>query len=99
MNRNKQENQMNANELIETATRIAIIAGRQWLTIHPEAKIGDQNVYADCLKANIKIRFPEAVRSAEQALGCGMNQVASQTFQASMALAGIDAAKEACCPV
>ena len=51
-----------------------------------------------CLRSWVKAKFPEALHDAKEAFDAGMSQVALTTFCASMALAGIEAAKEASVP-
>lgn len=48
----------------------------------------------DALARHVKAKLPEALQDAKEALECGMAQAAEHTFAASMALAGIAAAKE-----
>ena len=48
-----------------------------------------------CIKSWCKIKLPEAIADAKSAFECGMDQIGTQTFLASFALAGIEAAKEA----
>jgi hypothetical protein len=45
------------------------------------------------LKVQIKAALPGALADAQAALACGMIAVAEQTFAASIALAGVEAAK------
>ena len=47
------------------------------------------------IRSWIKIKLPEALRDAQQALDANMPQIAAAAFLASMRLAGIEAAKEA----
>ena len=44
--------------------------------------------------ANVRVQLPQAIQDAKDAAEIGMRDVASSTFAASMALAGIKAAKE-----
>lgn len=85
--------------LVNAATTIALRAAREWMDARgvkiPEGGWPD---FADCLRANLKIRLPEALRDAREAMECGMTQVAETTFAASIAIAGIDAAKEVAVP-
>jgi len=50
---------------------------------------------AECLRSWTKAKLSEALADAKAALDCGMGQMAETTFLATMALAGIEAAKEA----
>jgi len=54
----------------------------------------DLDVLHERLKENVKIRLPEALADAKEALDGGMAQIAEVTFALTMALAGIDPAKE-----
>ncbi len=48
----------------------------------------------ECLKSHIRANMTAALHDAKEAIACNMTQAAVQTFAASMALAGIEAAKE-----
>jgi hypothetical protein len=48
----------------------------------------------ECLRSQLKIKIPEALIDANEALNCHMDKIAEMTFAASMAQAGIDAAKD-----
>jgi hypothetical protein len=93
------ETTMNAkvSSLVDVAMITAMRAAREWFAQHKEAKY-DFATLGECLKANVKIRLPQALADAKAAIECNMGQVAQQTFFATMALAGIDAAKECCMP-
>ena len=80
--------------LVDAAMKAALRGAREWLDKHTEAKV-DWATLCECLKANVKIRWQGAMYDAQQAMACGMTQIAQATFAATMALAGIDAAKEA----
>lgn len=54
----------------------------------------DPSALASCCKSWCAIKLPEALRDAKEAMECGMDRVANQTFAATMVLAGIEAAKE-----
>jgi len=74
---------------VEIAARAAVVYLRQHnLDANPKA-------LEATLKSWVKITLLEALRDAKQALEAGMGSAAEATFQASMALAGIEAAKEA----
>lgn len=73
----------------ETAMR----AAAEYLRAH--SLQADTRALCECIRSWIKIKLPEALRDAKEALDAGMGQVAETTFRASMALAGIEAAKEA----
>lgn len=79
--------------LVDAAAQIAMRAAAEYLRRHNlEA---DPAALAATLRAWLKIKLPEGLRDARQALEAGMGKVAEQTFAASMAQAGIEAAKEA----
>lgn len=83
--------------LVDRAATIAIRAARAWAESHPEAVVDLRGaLFAECLRANLKIRLPEALRDAREAIDAGMGAIADTTFAASVALAGVDAAKESC---
>lgn len=72
------------------AAHIAMRAAAAYLIQHDLD--ADDAVLTECLKSHCHIRLPQAMDDAKQALGMG--SLAEHTFRASMALAGIDAAKE-----
>jgi hypothetical protein len=83
-------------ELGEAAMMIAARAAAEYLRRHNlEA---DPTALLETLRSWVKIKLPEALRAARTALEARMPQAAEQTFAASMALAGIEAAKEASRP-
>ena len=59
----------------------------------------DVDALLACLRSWAKIQLPIALAEAKQAADCGMDQIAIATFTASMAQAGIEAAKEAGFPI
>jgi hypothetical protein len=74
-----------------------VLAGcREYLTKHNLT--ADPETLAACCRSWAKIKLPEALRDAKEAMACGMTQVAEQTFKATMVQAGIEAAKEAGVP-
>lgn len=75
---------------VDTAAR----AARVWFDQHPEFSFETDTLVA-CLRSNVKIRMERALIDAREALDAGMGDAAISTFKAEMALAGIDAAKEA----
>lgn len=81
------------NGLVDAAVTIGTRAAAEWFRSHPEAR-RDDAAFAECLRANLKIRLPEALRDAKEAMDAGMSKIAETTFAATIALAGIDAAKE-----
>ena len=46
------------------------------------------------IKTEVKSAFPEAIADTKEAFAIGMNEIALETFRASMRLAGIEAAKK-----
>lgn len=60
----------------------------------------DLGALAACLKVHVRAALPEAIADARAAIEAHMpSGIAAQTFAASMALAGIEAAKEVGTPV
>ena len=80
--------------LTEAAITIAARSASIYLERH-NLKAESPESLAESLWAMVKFRLPEALRDAKEALACGMGKVAEMTFAATMAEAGIDAAKEA----
>jgi len=83
----------NPANLGEAAAQIAMRAALQYLRAH--GLEADPAALAETLRSWVKIKFPEALADVRKALEARMDKVAEQTFAASMALAGIEAAKEA----
>jgi hypothetical protein len=79
--------------LADAAVMMAARAARQYLDVHKLS--ADPGALTSCLKSWVKIKFPEALKDAKDAIAAGMHAVAEQTFAATMRLAGIEAAKEA----
>ena len=79
--------------LAKTAANIAMNAAAKYIR-HHNLKVVDYNVACDCLKGWIKLSLPQALEDAKAALDANMSQIAQTTFRASMAQAGIEAAKE-----
>lgn len=79
--------------LADAAVMMAARGARQYLDVHKLT--ADPAALTACLKSWVKIKFPEALRDAKDAISAGMHSVAEQTFAATMRLAGIEAAKEA----
>jgi len=80
--------------LTEVAATIAARSASRYLERH-NLKAESPESLAESLRAMVKFRLPEALRDAKEALDCGMGKVAEATFATTMALAGIEAAKEA----
>ena len=67
-------------------------AARAYLSQHDlEA---DEAALGACVKSWCNAQLVQALADAKQAMDCGMQEVALQTFHASFVLAGIEAAKE-----
>ncbi len=91
---------MKANEMFEVAQagcRLAERGAVEYLNAHKLR--ADPSALAECLRSWCKIKFPEAMRDAKEAIDCGMGQVAQATFGATMLQAGIEAAKECSMPI
>ena len=83
--------------LTEAAITIAARSASVYLERH-NLKAESPESLAESLWAMVKIRLPEALRDAKEALDCHMDKAAEATFAATMAEAGIEAAKEAGIP-
>jgi hypothetical protein len=79
--------------LATTAANIAARAAAEYL--RQNNLTVDLDRLSACLKTQCKARIMEAIRDAKEALDANMAQAAQMTVAASMALAGIEAAKEA----
>ena len=88
---------MNAQSLTVASFALAANAARCWLDRHHRHAPDD--VLTAALKAQIAAALPAALADSKDAFDCGMDQAAAHTFQASMVLAGVAAAKAAACPV
>jgi len=77
----------------DAAVRIASRAA--WMYIRQHDLTATTEALSSCLTSWCKIKLPEALRDAKAALDAHMPQAAEATFQATMALAGIEAAREA----
>lgn len=71
---------------------IAIRAANQYLATH--GLTADKPALAACLSSWLKIKLPEAIADAKEAMDCGMDEIGKQTFALTIAQAGIEAAKE-----
>jgi len=60
---------------------------RYSLTAEPDA-------LTECLRSHVEAAYESAMCDAQEALDCGLKWAALATFKASMAIAGIAAAKE-----
>ena len=84
-------------ELWERSFQIALRAAVAWLG---KNKAGyREGALGECLGSNMKAAWDGAMADVRAAHEAGMDQIASHTFAASMALAGIEAAKECALPV
>lgn len=63
--------------------------------IHVHNLQADTAALLECIRSWCRIKLPEALKDAKEALECGMGQIAEATFLATMRQAGIEAAKEA----
>jgi hypothetical protein len=84
-------------DLGKAAATIAMRAAAEYLSAH--GLKADTDDLTACLRSWIKAKLPEALADAKAALDCGMTEIATQTFGVTIALAGIEAAKEAGFPV
>lgn len=79
-------------DMAQVAQRIALRGATEYLNAH---KLTASNeALSACVHSWVKIKFPEAMEDARQAIDCGMVQVAQTTFAATLIQAGIEAAKE-----
>lgn len=85
--------------IAEAAVEIAAKGARMWFEQNRTEPVS-LDAFVECIKANVKLYLPAALKDAKEALDANMPDAAEQTFKASMILAGIEAAKEsAACPV
>lgn len=87
---------MNASRIDQLGTAAAEIAMRaaaEYVRAN-NLKVLDYDAATACLRSWCKIKLPQALADAKQAQECGMSHVAEMTFKATMAEAGIEAAKE-----
>jgi hypothetical protein len=82
--------------IAQAASRIACHGASEYLLAHKLK--ADDHALSECINAWVKIKFPEAMQDAKDAIDCGMTQAAIATFNASMICAGIEAAKECSMP-
>lgn len=74
----------------------AMRAASEYLARH--SLTADPRTLTERLKAHLKLALPRALADAKAAMDARMERVALQIFEASLALAGIEAAKEAGVP-
>lgn len=87
---------MNTESLAQVAANIVVKAAVTYLQVHHLT--ADQAALAECCKSWTRIKLPEAIRDAKEAMDCHMHQAAEATFKASLIQAGIEAAREASRP-
>ena len=81
----------------ERTFEIATQAAMQYLETHNLS--ADPDALAPCLASWVRAKLPEAMRGAKEALDAGLTEYAELTYEATIVLAGIEAAKEAGFPV
>jgi hypothetical protein len=79
-------------ELARIASETAMRAAAKYLA--QRSLQAEGSVLCECIRAWVRIKLPEAFADAKRALEVGMGEAAQATFLASMAQAGIEAAKE-----
>lgn len=89
---------MNVDQLGTIAANVAMKAFAEYVKAH-NLKVLDYDAATACLRSWCRIMLPRALDDAKEALDCGMTQIAEATFKATMAQAGIEAAKEAAWPM
>ena len=77
----------------ERILRIATQAATRYLETHTLS--ADPDALASCLASWVRAKLPEALRDAKEALDAGLTEYAKLTYNATIVLAGIEAAKEA----
>jgi hypothetical protein len=82
--------------LAAAASSIVVSAAVEYLNTH-NLKANPDTLIAVC-KSWTKIALPGAIADAKEAFECGMDEIATVTFSASLIEAGIEAAKEASIP-
>ncbi len=80
----------------EAASSAAMHAAAEYLEKH--GLEAEPEAVCSCIRAHVKARMGEALHDAREAADAGMTRIATDTFLATMALAGIEAAKEAGVP-
>jgi hypothetical protein len=79
--------------LSEQTLHIAAQAAMRYLEAH--GLTASPDALASCLTSWVRAKLPEALRDAREAVEAGMYEYGQMTYQATIALAGIEAAKEA----
>jgi len=77
----------------ERTFEIATRAAMRYLETHNFS--ADPDALASCLTSWVRAKLPEALRDAKEALDAGLTEYAEPTYNATIVLAGIEAAKEA----
>ena len=77
----------------EQTLHIAAQAAMRYLETHNLTASPD--ALSSCLTSWVRAKLPEALRDAREAVEAGMYEYGQMTYQATIALAGIEAAKEA----
>jgi len=77
----------------ERTCEIAAQAAMRYLETHNLT--ADPDALASCLTSRVRAKLPEALRDAEEAIDAGLSDYGELTYKATIALAGIEAAKEA----
>jgi len=83
----------NIETLGERTVEIATQAAMRYLETHNLA--ADPDALASCLSSWVRTKLPEALSDAKEALEAGLTEYAELTYNATIVLAGIEAAKEA----
>lgn len=91
-------NQASIDRLGTLASQTAMRAFAEYIRAH-KLKVVSYDAASECLRSHIKARLDMALAHAKEALDCGMAAAAEATFKADMAIAGIEAAKEAGFPL
>ena len=77
----------------ERTLEISTQAAMRYLETHNLT--ADPDALASCLSSWVRVKLPEALRDAREALDAGLIEYAELTYEATITLAGIEAAKEA----
>lgn len=87
----------NINRLATIAAETCMKAAAEYIICN-NLKVVDYDAATACLQTWCKSKLDEALADAKQALDANMGQIAEITFKATMAKAGIEAAKEFAIP-
>jgi len=83
----------NIGTLGERTFEIATQAAMRYLEAHNLS--ADPDALASCLTSWVRAKLPEALSDAKEALEAGLTEYLELTYNATIVLAGIEAAKEA----